>query len=278
MICEGGTDGDPSLISDLSLYCSYGSNCGNGIISNSDCALKLSDVTISGFYQGLTSYGDTDMHGCVFRGNGNDGWIPHGASHSGTITDSSFIGNGDWLVPNGIANRFQSTSTYLLNPDYGLAGSGVSSWGGSYILRNCDLSGNENCGLVTQFDSEIELVDCTITGNGHEDQNKANSGICVKANSNSVTLRSGTVSGNWSDGVRILGGTFHQLDGHIAGNGRYGVYQKGIYEIGRQAAVDRSNTIFLEKGHWIYLTEKIRHEDLIGVIETGEEDRKLARR
>ena len=278
VICQGGSRSDPSVISNLSIVCASDSDCGNGIISGSDCTLECDSVEVQGFFQGLSSYGDTNLTGCNFSNNGNDGWVPHGATHSGQIKNCDFSYNGDWSAPNGIAQRFARTPSFTENPDYGSAGSGVSSWGGTYSFSDCRFENNENCGLVTQFNSAITIEDSLFLHNGSEDPDRISSGICVKKNANTVTLKSGTISNNTLDGVHIAGGTFAQTGGLISGNGRYGVYQNGTYEISGNAYVPASNPVFLAEAHAISLEGRLSHDDeVIATIDTDSEDRRLGR-
>lgn len=274
---SGGSEYNPSRISDVTIQATSRGECGNGVLSSAGCVIEMSNVRITGFFQGLSSYGNVRMSDCELTGNGNDGWVSHGADSRGTIRNCYFDHNGDWLKEGGIADRFWRTYIYADDPNYGNAASGISSWGGIFTFEDCSFCDNENCGAVAQTNSRLTFKSCIFRRNGIVRTQKDNSGINVKAN-NYVDLQGGSVSGNGQDGVHIFEGTFSQSDGTIRDNGRYGIWQNGTYEMGKKASVHSSNTIFLTKGHWISLTEPFRHSEKIGIIETDEDDRNLGRR
>lgn len=220
LIFKGGTNSNPSVIDDVNIVTKDGTYCGNGISTESGCVLKMTDVNVHKFFQGISTYGNTTMANCLIHKNGNDGWVPHGKSYTHTIKNCEFYDNGDWRDSSGYAAKFSKSPAYSQN--FGTAASAMSCWGGKFTFTGCEIYNNENCGIITQSDCTVSLNNCEIYGNG-VGTNQVRSGIQIKGSTDSVTMAGGGIYDNPADGVRIVAGTFRQESGTIYGNGSFGV-------------------------------------------------------
>lgn len=224
LIFTGGTASNPSVVDDVNIVTKDGTYCGNGIATESGCVLKMTDVIVHKFFQGVSTYGNTTMVDCKIHRNGNDGWVPHGKSYTHTIKNCDFYDNGDWRDSSGYAAKFSRSDAYSQN--FGTAASAMSCWGGKFTFTGCDIYNNENCGIITQSDCTVSLNNCEIYENG-VGSNQVRSGVQIKGSTDSVTMTGGGIYDNPVDGVRVVAGTFRQESGTIYSNGSFGVRVNG---------------------------------------------------
>ena len=224
LIFTGGTSSNPSVIDDVNIVTKDGTYCGNGIATESGCVLKMTDVIVHKFFQGISTYGNTTMVDCKIHRNGNDGWVPHGKSYTHTVKNCDFYDNGDWRDSSGYAVKFSKSDAY--NQNFGTAASAMSCWGGKFTITGCDIYNNENCGIITQSDCTVSINNCEIYENG-VGNDQVRSGIQIKGSSDNVTMTGGGIYDNPVDGVRVTAGTFRQESGTIYSNSSFGLRVNG---------------------------------------------------